>query len=253
MSNTIASRSAYLFAPRETWRLRYNSDFGGEEQSRSSSGDPQYPQAGAMIDYWVSPNSGQVTLEIIAADGSIIRRLSSEAAAPNPSGERRLARRHWCSENLTRRGPQQGDLGHAIPGAVGCDRAAKRTRRTDGAAGNLHCASDGKWNHADATPRHSRRPARCKGRRHCDGHARAACAQPPRARSRHRGKSCCRRSLRGEEEGRFNAGWQRFQAPRRIARATAAHASGALQQTRPSVADTVSLRSCGQRRSAGGA
>lgn len=85
LADGVASRAAHLFAPRESYRLRYNAGFGGAESNRMSSGDPQYPQAGAMIDYWLSPNSGAVTMEIVAPDGKIVRRLSSESAADSQS------------------------------------------------------------------------------------------------------------------------------------------------------------------------
>jgi photosystem II stability/assembly factor-like uncharacterized protein len=85
MTSDIQARTAYLFAPRDSWSLRYNAGFGGAESNRASSGDPQYPQAGAMIDYWLGRNSGPVTLEISAADGTLIRRLSSETPVPDSS------------------------------------------------------------------------------------------------------------------------------------------------------------------------
>jgi photosystem II stability/assembly factor-like uncharacterized protein len=71
----------YLFKPRETHRFRYTSGFGGVESNRSNPSDPQYPPPGAMIDYWV-PNgtTGPITLEVVDATGTVIRRFSSEGA-----------------------------------------------------------------------------------------------------------------------------------------------------------------------------
>ena len=99
MSSSVAARSAYLFEPRESWRMRYNAGFGGVETNRLSSADPQYPQAGAMIDYWLSQNSGPVTVEILSSNGELIRRLSSEAPPSDSSdtvtastGAQRLSR-----------------------------------------------------------------------------------------------------------------------------------------------------------------
>jgi hypothetical protein len=57
--------------------MRYVSSFGGAEQSRLAPSDPQYPQAGATIDYWLS-TSAPVTIEISDATGTVIRRFSSE-------------------------------------------------------------------------------------------------------------------------------------------------------------------------------
>jgi len=87
MSAQVQSRGTYLFAPRVTWNLRYNAGFGGAESVRAPSGDPQYPQSGAMIDYWLPSNSGPVTLEITAPGGTLIRKLSSETASPDSSRE----------------------------------------------------------------------------------------------------------------------------------------------------------------------
>ena len=89
MTAAVTARSAYVFEPRETWRIRYRSGFGGAEQNRSSSGDPEYPPSGAMIDYWLSENSGPVTIEILNSGGDIVRRLSSEA--PPTDSSRRMS------------------------------------------------------------------------------------------------------------------------------------------------------------------
>jgi cellobiose-specific phosphotransferase system component IIB len=79
--------------------MRYNAGFGGVEANRLSTADPQYPQAGAMIDYWLSQNSGPVRLDILSSNGELIRRLSSEAPPSDSSdsvtastGAQRLSR-----------------------------------------------------------------------------------------------------------------------------------------------------------------
>lgn len=64
---------AHLFRPRAAYRMRY-STFG-----RSPSG-PQYPPAGAMIDYYLAESvEGEVALEITDAQGNLVRRFSSES------------------------------------------------------------------------------------------------------------------------------------------------------------------------------
>jgi photosystem II stability/assembly factor-like uncharacterized protein len=78
MPEAAASSGAYLFKPREAYRYRYSSQFGGAEQNRLSSSDPQYPQAGAMIDYWLPSSANPVTIEISTANGTVVRTLSSE-------------------------------------------------------------------------------------------------------------------------------------------------------------------------------
>ena len=65
--------------PRDAFRYFYRAGFGGAESNRVSSGDPQYPPSGAMIDYWLAPNAGPVTIEIVAPGGKVLRRMSSEA------------------------------------------------------------------------------------------------------------------------------------------------------------------------------
>jgi len=80
MSDAIAA-SATLFKPRDAYRFRYTAGFGGVESTRSNPADPQYPPAGAMIDYWL-PNgaTGPVTLEVLDGSGTVIRRFTSEGA-----------------------------------------------------------------------------------------------------------------------------------------------------------------------------
>ena len=99
MTTRIAAQGTHLFAPRQSWRIRYRSGFGGAEQNRGATADPEYPPAGAMIDYWLPQNSGPVTMEIVNASGDMVRRLSSEAARADSSqrvspetGSQRLTR-----------------------------------------------------------------------------------------------------------------------------------------------------------------
>jgi photosystem II stability/assembly factor-like uncharacterized protein len=100
MTPGIAAASAHLFEPREAVRFRYRSGFGGAEQNRVAAADPEYPPAGAMIDYWLSPNSGPVTLEIRSSSGSVVRRLSSESAPADSTS--RLVSPETGSQRLTR-------------------------------------------------------------------------------------------------------------------------------------------------------
>ena len=74
MSDAIANRAAYLFKPRDAIRYRYRAGFGGAESDRLVSEDtPQYPPAGAMIDYWLASAAGTVKLEILDKKGGVIR------------------------------------------------------------------------------------------------------------------------------------------------------------------------------------
>src|SRR5690349_4175260 len=78
MSDAIAD-NPNLLKPRDAYRFRYTAGFGGVESTRSNPADPQYPPAGAAIDYWL-PNGGVVTLEVVDASNAVIRRFSSDGA-----------------------------------------------------------------------------------------------------------------------------------------------------------------------------
>jgi len=69
---------AHLFRPREAFRMRYAAGFGGVESARSGPDQPQYPPAGAMIDYFLADTTGVVTLEVVDAAGAVVRAFSSE-------------------------------------------------------------------------------------------------------------------------------------------------------------------------------
>jgi len=85
LSDRVTALRAHLLKPRDAWRLRYASGFGGEESNRVSSADPQYPPRGAMIDYWLGPNTtGSVTLDVLDRSGAIVRSFSSEAQQSGP-------------------------------------------------------------------------------------------------------------------------------------------------------------------------
>jgi hypothetical protein len=87
-AGAAAGAPAHLFAPRPALRLRYRTAFGGEESSRASDADPQYPPAGAIVDYWVAPGAAEpgrvLALEVRDARGAVVRRFTTTAA-----GERR--------------------------------------------------------------------------------------------------------------------------------------------------------------------
>jgi photosystem II stability/assembly factor-like uncharacterized protein len=84
VAEPATSRRAFLFQPRDAWRLFY-SGIGGAEQSRNDGADPQYPPMGAMIDYWLGADAGPVTMEIVSPAGELIRRLSSDPARVDSS------------------------------------------------------------------------------------------------------------------------------------------------------------------------
>jgi photosystem II stability/assembly factor-like uncharacterized protein len=90
----IAAR-AHLFRPRPAHRIRYTTRFGGAESERPAAPDaPQYPPAGANIDYWLSATpSVPVTLEILDPTGRVVRSFSSEAPATRAGSDSSAMRR----------------------------------------------------------------------------------------------------------------------------------------------------------------
>jgi photosystem II stability/assembly factor-like uncharacterized protein len=92
MSDAVTAERAHLFAPREAIRYHYRSGFGGEGVDRGVSEDqPQYPPAGAMIDYWLgSAPSGPFTLEIVDRSGSVVRSFTGGAAGDSTRRAGRL-------------------------------------------------------------------------------------------------------------------------------------------------------------------
>ena len=81
MTDAMVSSGAHLFAPRDAYRLRYKSGFGGAESNRATGSDPQYLAPGAVIDYWLPAGANSVKIDILGSDGSLIRTMSSDPVA----------------------------------------------------------------------------------------------------------------------------------------------------------------------------
>jgi photosystem II stability/assembly factor-like uncharacterized protein len=82
-----ASSAAVLFKPAETIRGRLGGGrggFGGGGRGGEAalSGQPQFPQYGATINYYLGRASGPVAIDILDANNKVIRSYSSEAAVP---------------------------------------------------------------------------------------------------------------------------------------------------------------------------
>jgi photosystem II stability/assembly factor-like uncharacterized protein len=68
--------AAYLFAPERAWRLRGNLNTDTPLPPDEPAGEN--PPDGAIIDYWLASNaSGVVTIEIVDAQGNVVRRYAS--------------------------------------------------------------------------------------------------------------------------------------------------------------------------------
>jgi photosystem II stability/assembly factor-like uncharacterized protein len=78
-------RSAYLFKPRIA--IRTPPHFSGEGGGmKGGSGDPEYPAAGAMIDYYLQNDSqGDITIDILDSAGKTVKSFSSVQLASEKS------------------------------------------------------------------------------------------------------------------------------------------------------------------------
>ena len=78
-SAAIETAQAHLFKPRDAYRMHYRT--GGEISSRGDTASaPEYPPAGAMIDYYFAQvPGGKVTLDILDANGKTVRSFSGMA------------------------------------------------------------------------------------------------------------------------------------------------------------------------------
>jgi len=109
-----AMADVVLYTPREAYRNRYRAGFGGLESARDADSDPEYPPAGATIDYYfATAPRGEVTLEVRDAKGVVVRRFSSLAA-----GEQRVE-----PSEPSMRGPMWERIGTPrLPAAAGHNR-----------------------------------------------------------------------------------------------------------------------------------
>src|SRR4029434_7960149 len=71
--------NVFLFTPAPTYRMLYSVSGGRPDV-------PEYPPAGARIDYYLASASGEVKLEILDATGATVRSYSSAATSSAPAG-----------------------------------------------------------------------------------------------------------------------------------------------------------------------
>ncbi|MDB4885441.1 MAG: hypothetical protein JWN79_879, partial [Gemmatimonadetes bacterium] len=106
LTDAVTARGAHLFAPREAIRYRYRAGFGGAESDRGPGDDaPQYPPAGAMIDYWLGAAGAPVTLEVLDAKGAVVRTIGSDTTGTRLSTRAGVNRWIW---DMTYPGPLNG-------------------------------------------------------------------------------------------------------------------------------------------------
>ena len=109
--------NVFLFAPAPAYRMHYSAVANRPDW-------PEYPPAGARIDYFLANPSGDVKLEILDAGGKTVREYSSAAPANAGRGGR--------GGGGGRRG---GGLPSALPTRVGMNRFMWDLRYPGGAAG----------------------------------------------------------------------------------------------------------------------
>jgi photosystem II stability/assembly factor-like uncharacterized protein len=103
VSAELAKAPAHLFQPRDAYRMRYSTRSGFGPQSPD---DPEYIPPGALIDYtFGQAPAGPVTLEILDAQGAVIRSFSSEAGRPRLQKTPGMHRFLW---DLAYAGPEGG-------------------------------------------------------------------------------------------------------------------------------------------------
>jgi photosystem II stability/assembly factor-like uncharacterized protein len=82
LTDAVAESQAHLFRPRDAYRLRYFGAGGSET-------DPEYPPAGATIDYYLAgAPAGNVTLAILDQPGELVREYRGQAPRGRPATER---------------------------------------------------------------------------------------------------------------------------------------------------------------------
>jgi photosystem II stability/assembly factor-like uncharacterized protein len=104
--------NVFLFTPAPAYRIHYQPLTGRPDQ-------PEYPAAGARIDYYLAQPSGEVKLEILDAAGKVVRSYSSEARAAAAGG---------------RGGRRGGGLPTTLPAKPGMNRFVWDLRYSGGAA-----------------------------------------------------------------------------------------------------------------------
>jgi len=81
-TDAVASSTAHLFKPRDAYRMHYRANGGSISAYGNSTSAPEYPQAGAMIDYsFAQVPDGAVKLDILDAGGNVIRSFGTNPRA----------------------------------------------------------------------------------------------------------------------------------------------------------------------------
>lgn len=82
---SVSQSPAHLFKPEDSFRFRYSSRGG------RGGASPQYPSTGITLDYYLRDIEDDITLEIVNADGRIVKSFTSGKAEPAVDLERDMA------------------------------------------------------------------------------------------------------------------------------------------------------------------
>ena len=94
----VASADAHLFAVKDPYRLRMPRR---GNRSAMSPDEPQYPEAGANIDYYLAGEpSGEIELEILDGEGQLVRSFSSDASGETNVLPEEASMREWRLERV---------------------------------------------------------------------------------------------------------------------------------------------------------
>jgi photosystem II stability/assembly factor-like uncharacterized protein len=83
----------HLFAPAQAWRVRWNKNTDTPLPPDEPGG--QNPPDGAILNYWLPADAREVTLEILDAAGTVVRKYRSADATFDPKDERVNFPRYW--------------------------------------------------------------------------------------------------------------------------------------------------------------
>ena len=99
MSPAVEGSAAHLFKPRDQVRIAGAGGFGGGGRGAGGGNRAvtpenapmhptgQNPPSGVIVQYWLGNAGGTVGLELLDANGKLIRRYSSRDTTPTPGGE----------------------------------------------------------------------------------------------------------------------------------------------------------------------
>ena len=167
----VMTTEAYLFQPREAYRMRY-------APTDALPGRPEYPPPGAQIDYYLAGEpSSDVTIEITDGKGATVRTLTSRqpvsdaaSAGGGPSTGQGKAERRPAGAAAETALAQPRALGSSLRRPCRFAGAARRARHLPGPAvgGRVVTVADrSRCGSTRASPRRASRRPTCRNSSTC--------------------------------------------------------------------------------------